>query len=304
MDNKYKLTDSELKKLQKMNLEMAKYIFGFCKEHNIKAFLFAGALLGAVRHKGFIPWDDDIDIAMLQPDFEKLIELWPKYANTDKYVLTRQTKNYNDHTLSPKVRNVETTFITVDTKDLDVNQGLGIDIGGFQACPRTCIGDVWQIFWACLASLFKAGRPPARQNRIVLMLSRAAYFVFRTDRIRYPIWHFAEKCATIYDRKYDKAEYVREFSMFPFILWRYRKWWFEDIEYVPFEDTEFPIPVGAKEYLEKRYGNYMELPPEKDRYPEHRVYFMDLDTPYKQYRGIKYFVNRKLSAEGETTKNV
>lgn len=293
MKKRHRLTDNELKKLQKMNLEMAKYIFDFCKEHDIKAFLFAGALLGAVRHKGLIPWDDDIDIAMLQPDFEKLIKLWPKYANTDKYVLTIQTKDYNDHTLSAKIRNVETTFITVDTKDLDVNQGLGIDIGGFQACPKTRVGDIWQIFWACIASLFKAGRPPARQKRVVLMLSRAAYFIFRNDRIRYPIWHFAEKCATIFNRKYDKAEYVREFSMFPFILWRYPKWWFENIEYVPFEDTEFPIPVGAKEYLVKRYGNYMELPPEKDRHPEHRIYFMDLDRPYNEYRGIKYFVNQE-----------
>lgn len=292
MKKRHVLTNNELKKLQKMNLEMTKYIFDFCKEHDIKAFLFAGALLGAVRHKGLIPWDDDIDIAMTQPDFEKLIKLWPKYANTDKYVLTIQTKDYNDHTLSAKIRNVETTFITVDTKDLDVNQGLGIDIGGFQACPKTRIGDIWQIFWACIASLFKAGRPPARQNRVVLMLSRIAYFIFRTDKIRYPIWHFAEKCATVFNRKYDKAEYVREFSMFPFILWRYPKWWFENIEYVPFEDTEFPIPVGAKEYLAKRYGNYMELPPEKDRHPEHRIYFLDLDTPYKEYRGIKYFVNQ------------
>ena len=303
MNERIQITDHELEKLQKRNLEIAKYIFDFCKEHNIKAFLFAGALLGAVRHKGFIPWDDDIDIAMLQPDFERLIELWPLYADTDKYVLTRQTKEYNDHTLSPKIRNVETTFITVDTKDLDVVQGLGIDLGGFQACPKTHIGDMWQIFWACLASLFKAGRPPARQKKIVLILSKCAYFIFRTDRIRYPIWNFAEKCATVFDRKYDEAEYVREFSMF--ILWRYPKWWFEDVEYVPFEDTEFPIPVGAKEYLKKRYGNYMEPPPEKDRHPEHRVYFMDLDTPYKEYRGIKYFVNQgKRSQEREEPKDV
>ena len=92
MSDRYIITDDELKKLQNKNLEISKYIFMFCKEHNIKAFLFAGSLLGAVRHKGFIPWDDDIDIAMLQPDFEKLVKLWPKYADTEKYVLTMQSK--------------------------------------------------------------------------------------------------------------------------------------------------------------------------------------------------------------------
>lgn len=291
MQELHKMTDDELKKLQNRNLEMAKYIFDFCKKYNIKAFLFAGSLLGAVRHHGFIPWDDDIDITMLQPEFEKLVELWPKYADTDKYSLILQSKNYNDHTLSSKIRNNKTTFITIDTKDLDVNQGLGIDIDGLYACPKTKLGDLWQVFWTAINSLFKAGRPPARQGSLVTRLSRLVYAIIRTDKARYPIWKLAEKCASIPNKKFEKADSVREFSsMFPFILWRYPKWWFEEIEYVPFEDTQLPIPIGAKEYLTKRYGDYMKLPPEKDRHPEHRVYFMDLETPYKEYRGVKYFV--------------
>ena len=289
------INDDELKKLQQKNLEIAKYIFDFCKKHEIKAFLFAGSMLGAVRHGGFIPWDDDIDIAMMRPDLERLIDLWPKYANTEKYSLTMQTKEYNDHTLSSKIRDNNTTFITIDTKDLDVNQGLGIDLCGFYACPKTRLGDIWQIIWASMESLFMAGRLPARQKKIIYYLSKIAYSIFRTDFSRYKMWRLAEKIAARPNKQFDKAEYVREFSMFPFILWRYPKWWFEEIKYVTFEDTELPIPIGAHEYLSKRYGNYMEFPPEKDRHPEHRVYFMDLDTPYADYRGKKYYTHMEAN---------
>ena len=81
--------------------------------------------------------------------------------------------------------------------------------------------------------------------------------------------------------------------MFPFIKWMFPKEWFDDIKWVPFENIEVPIPVGYDGYLTKRYGDYMTPPPAKDRQPEHRIVFMDLNTPYKEYRGIKYFVNQK-----------
>ena len=113
--------------------------------------------------------------------------------------------------------------------------------------------------------------------------------MFRTEMIQYHMWHFLEMVATLPNRNYRKARYLKELSMFPYITWVFKKEWFDDIKWVPFEDTELPIPVGAEEYLKIRYGNYMELPPEKDRHPEHRIVFMDLHTPYKKYRGEKYF---------------
>ena len=109
------------------------------------------------------------------------------------------------------------------------------------------------------------------------------------------MWYNLEKIATLSDDKYEKAEFVREFSMFPFITWLLPRKWFDSADWVKFEDQMVPIPIGAKEYLTKRYGNYMEFPPEKDRHPEHRVIFMDLATPYKKYRGIKYFVEGEMN---------
>jgi len=284
------LTDEDLKKLQEKSLEMAKYVVSFCKERNIRVFLFAGSLLGAVRHNGFIPWDDDIDMDIPAPDFERFVEAWEKEADKERYSLCLQTKNYNDHTLSGSIRDNNTTFITDSTVDLDVNQGLAIDIEPLHACPRTKLGQRIQLILAAGRSLFKAERVPARQSKTVSTAARIILGVFRTSGSRYFMWHTLEKLATRADKKYEEAEYVREFTMFPFITWLYPRKWYDSIEWVKFEDTEMPIPVGAKEYLTKRYGNYMELPPEKDRHPEHRIVFMDLDTPYKAYRGKQYFI--------------
>ena len=284
------LTEEDLKQLQNKSLEMAKYVVNFCKERNIRVFFFAGSLLGAVRHNGFIPWDDDIDMNFPAPDFERFVEAWEKEADKERYSLCLQTKNYNDHTLSGSIRDNNTTFITDSTVDLDVNQGLAIDIEPLHACPKTKLGQKLQLILAAGRSLFKAGRVPARQSSGIKTASKILLGIFKSTGSRYFIWHTLEKWATTTDRKYEDAEYVREFTMFPFITWLYPRKWYDSTEWVRFEDTEVPVPVGAREYLTKRYGNYMGLPPEKDRRPEHRIVFMDLDTPYKEYRGEKYFV--------------
>ena len=289
MDNLIKLSDEQLKELQKKNLEIASYLVDFCKKNDLRVYLYAGALLGAVRHKGFIPWDDDIDMVMPYPDYCKLIKIWKEKADTSKYSLCYTCKEYNDHRLSSSIQDDETTFVTTSSYETDGHQGVSIDLVPVHASARTSIGRFIQLVCAAGCSLFKASRLPNRQSKLVYTCSKALLSIFKSERSRYFIWSKLEKIATIPDKNYEKATHVKEFTMFPYIKWNFSKKWFDKAVWVPFEDTTMPIPVGAKNYLKKRYGNFMELPPEKGRHPEHKILFMDLNTPYIKYRGEKYY---------------
>jgi hypothetical protein len=77
------------KEIQEKELSMLLYFKEFCDKHNLRFYLCGGGLIGAIRHNGFIPWDDDLDLFMPRPDYEKLAELWPKYADTERYTYCR-----------------------------------------------------------------------------------------------------------------------------------------------------------------------------------------------------------------------
>ncbi|MCI7126847.1 MAG: LicD family protein, partial [Clostridium sp.] len=79
------------KKIQDKELEMLLYFQKICDEHHLTFYLCGGGLIGAIRHRGFIPWDDDLDVFMPRPDYEKLSAIWNEYADTQKYSYCRTT---------------------------------------------------------------------------------------------------------------------------------------------------------------------------------------------------------------------
>ena len=89
---------SDLKAIQARSLEMAEYFVAFCKEHDLLCYLCGGGAIGALRNKGFIPWDDDLDFFMPRKDYEKLAELWPRYAD-ERYFLSKSNKDFVDRNL-------------------------------------------------------------------------------------------------------------------------------------------------------------------------------------------------------------
>ena len=101
---------SDLKAIQARSLEMAEYFVAFCKEHDLLCYLCGGGAIGALRNKGFIPWDDDLDFFMPRKDYEKLAELWPRYAD-ERYFLSKSNKDFVDRNL----------FITIVTRKLLVS---------------------------------------------------------------------------------------------------------------------------------------------------------------------------------------
>ena len=118
---------SDLKAIQARSLEMAEYFVAFCKEHDLLCYLCGGGAIGALRDKGFIPWDDDLDFFMPRKDYEKLAELWPQYAD-ESYFLSKSSKDYVDRNLFITIRDKETTCIKPYQQDLDLPHGLALDV--------------------------------------------------------------------------------------------------------------------------------------------------------------------------------
>jgi len=125
------LSPKDIKKLQKLMLEILVEVDRFCRKYNIIYWLDSGTLLGAIRHKGFIPWDDDIDICMPIEDYDKFINLFPRYGNRELFLQIRKTDKYFGRDFMKIRSNKGIVLEKIEAKKkrkLKHNKGIYIDI--------------------------------------------------------------------------------------------------------------------------------------------------------------------------------
>ncbi len=124
----YRVYDDEtLNKLHETLIELLDEFVRICKKHNLKYTLVAGTVLGAVRHSGFIPWDDDIDVGMLRPDYEKFLEVAPKELK-DKYILDCFEQNKDYHLSFAKIKKNGTIFDEEAAHHMNNHKGIFLDV--------------------------------------------------------------------------------------------------------------------------------------------------------------------------------
>lgn len=260
MDKKFINVD-ELKKIQ---LDMLVYIADFCDRNDIKYFLAYGTLIGCVRHKGYIPWDDDIDICMPRPDYDRFLELFNK--ETPKYQVVSFELNKNYGLPFAKVNDTR-TMMSESMYSQDV-YGVYIDVFPLDGCDKEgklIEKGMWlrQLINAKRAVLNQPGR--TFKKKVILTLGKLALLFVPLSKILERIQNL---CKTI---PYDKAEYV---AYIPCLKGDGRKVLFlkSDLQETTtgeFEGHTFSIPKNYDLYLTKIYGNYMELPPVADRVSTH-----------------------------------
>lgn len=282
------MSDEAFRELQLIELDILLYFDGFCKEQGLRYYLAGGTLIGAVRHKGFIPWDEDIDIHMPRPDYDALPILWEKYADIEHYTLciTNREKNYRHHVYA--ITDNHTTLVEERTIDDDIAQGIRMDILPFDGVPSNKLLSGIQLFWAVVFSVYNVQRLPENQGGFFMkVVVKIMLSIVKNDELRFRIWNYAEKQMSRYP--FDSSRWIRELaSPFRSILFKYPGEKFTDVEYLEFEGHMLPVQHYYRMYLDNVYPDYMVIPPKEKQKQKTRAVYINLDKGYECFRGIYY----------------
>ena len=245
-----------------------------CKQLQIPYVLFAGTLLGAVRHQGFIPWDDDLDVLMLRGDYERFLREAEPLLNGERFFLQKEFSPHWPMFFS-KLRLHNTTCLEkYHPKDAKTHQGIYMDIFPCDNAAATELGRKLQFVASKVViakSLDRRGYDtPSKGKRIFMALCRCLP--------RAPFLKLVKSGAsdsTFVHGFLGGAHGYRK-SVFE------RKWLSETIPGV-FEGKQYPMPVGYDALLKNMYGDYMRLPPESERMVKQHALVVDLEHSWETY---------------------
>lgn len=251
--------DAKTKEVWAVELDLLNEFDRVCKKYGLKYILDFGTMLGAVRHKGFIPWDDDVDVSMLREDYDKLMEVGPKEFKHPYFLQTQLTDKSYDMDIT-RLRRSDTTSLNFN----DVlygnkyNQGIFLDIYVFDNVPTNDINAVKKIHNNCkkyaYAMLVMSHTPFTKRNRIKpTVLNTIRYAIYK---LRYGNLQKASKHLDIYSKKFEHSDYVCILHCKGNTRIRERKV-FENIIEVPYETLMLPIPAAYDEVLTDCFGDYM-----------------------------------------------
>lgn len=276
VDNILNSTVSKLRKLQLIELQALKELSTFCTQNGIGFFLRGGSVLGAVKYQGFIPWDDDMDIAVPREDYDKLIKLAPN-CNSELFTIESYKFNKDTHCYFPRIVLKEEIRKKLDIK---ANNALGlviIDILPLDGSPSSVLGRkiyyLKVLAYRLLAALWTVdvketvNMNNGKRQKIFKVLCTLQIHKFYTQE---SIYERLDKLYTKYDWK--QSSYAGTITgslnlkeVVPAEFWGKGKC-------MNFEDTEFLVPVKSDEYLKLLYGtDYMEYEPSVEERKSHQL---------------------------------
>lgn len=269
----------DIKAVQNKILEIAVYLDEFCAEHGIEYYLMGGSALGAIRHNGFIPWDDDLDVFMTYGNYQKFIDVSKRYLDKEKFYL--QEENTSEWPLFfTKLRMNNTTFIEEDTKNRQMHKGFYVDI---MCLNNTTKNKVFRFVQYIAARIIVA---KTLNDRGYITKSKIKKLtMFCTDKL-VKGFVFNTLLWLVRSRNNTESKYVGHFfGRAKFKNTSFPKELLKEMKYVKFEDTKLPVMSGVHDYLSVRYGEkFMDIPDKKTRdlYPVHAI-FTDTQKDYSFY---------------------
>ena len=266
--------DERLKRLQETQIDILDKIDEICNQNNIKYSLYAGTLLGAVRHGGFIPWDDDLDICMPRKDYDNFINIWNKYQN-EGYILQNKECSPKFTQSFTKIRKDHTTFLQYEFERGAYHTGIFVDIFPLDRIPNNKIKRIVFKINCIIYQLFTREFIPSKANKLIKIISSILLKCIRNEK-RYNLRKKLFGNITKYnDNKGYSMVSTETVEMLNII---YPADLFDEISKIKFENKEYSCFKNSKRYLELTYGNYMQLPPQNERVWTHHPIILDFEN--------------------------
>lgn len=264
-----------LRKVQLVQLEIAKEIKRVCEENDIRYFLTDGSFLGAVRHGGFIPWDDDMDMGMLRSDYEKFCRIAPSKLKPEYCLQTWYTEpNYG--LPFGKVLKRNTIYMENKKSARLQENGFYVDIFPFDYVPehpekrRELASKLLGIY---RMKLMKCGYKPWMENEKIIWKKRIGYLYYQLGAALVSQEHLAHAYDILAVAEQDSTlvceQYAGENPVY------FDRTLFEELADYTFEGVTLKGPKRYDEYLSAQYGDYMQLPPEDQRENRHQIVQVD-----------------------------
>jgi len=281
-------TNDLTKRIQHCEIEILQQIDRICRKYSLRYFAIGGTALGAVRHEGFIPWDDDIDIGMPRKDYEQLLRVLqtelPEGYHIQSFATEPETPFY-----FTKIRRDNTLFVEYYLKDYDMHHGIFVDIFPFDHVPQNSkvkkiheqIG--WFLYQLYLAKSLKtvcSSRFGNKKNRKKIYIRKLLH------RILIPIpkkvlFGVLDWWVQLFNkREADEIAHIVRRRL------RVKVENLEPIRYLKFEHTEIAVPNDYDAYLRGQFGNYETLPPQEKRYG-HLPYLVEFDVDKENLYGYR-----------------
>lgn len=289
------LTMEDLRSLQMKEYEILKELDRVCKQNDIQYFLFAGTLIGALRHNGFIPWDDDLDTAMTLQNYKKFQEACKNGALKEGFFLQSPETQPESGLNYCKLRMDNTTLIIDYLADKDIHHGINIDVYPLYKLADGFFERIIQYISGAFYLLMTEERAPENHGLVLRIGSKIILKILRFKKLREKI----KKICLENMEKYEGSNTKYRINMHgntSLFKYHYKAEDFERTTLHKFENDEFPIPEGYDDYLSCYYHDYMKLPPENQRGIKMKdIVYYDTRRSYMEYKGKYYCVDNSKS---------
>lgn len=268
---------TNIKKVWQVEIELFELVEKICKKHNIKFFADAGTLLGAVRHKGFIPWDDDIDLVMFRKDYNKFRKVVKKELPGDFFC----QDGYNDKGFYGgmlHIRKNETTAIQLKSfPNITYHQGIFIDIFPLDGVINNRVLYKIQFLIKNVLNMIMRYKNCYWEEKHGWRKILRFFCKIIPQKLIFKTFELV--CSLKSVERSDYVEIVSYFGM----SGRRKKTWYNSVEYLPFENTKLPAPplCESAKILEVMYGKDFLIP--KKIETDHGEMFFDTEHSYKDY---------------------